>query len=89
MPDIRWNLVSVSLLGKARVRIMFDSIKIKLTKNDAFLGKGYYNRGLFLLNVSKNLNNKESSSFAYIVVSCDVWHGILEHVNFSYIKKMA
>ena len=41
-----------------------------------------------MLNVSKFLNNKTSSSSAYIVVSCDVWYGRLGHVNFSYIKKM-
>ena len=40
VPDIRWNLVSVSLLGKAGVRILFDSDKIVLTKNDAFVGNG-------------------------------------------------
>ena len=28
VPDIRWNLVSVSLLGKAEVKIMFESDKI-------------------------------------------------------------
>ncbi|KAL6312614.1 hypothetical protein AAG906_006752 [Vitis piasezkii] len=43
VPDIRWNLVSVPLLGKAGVRILFDSDKIVLTKNDAFVGKGYCN----------------------------------------------
>ena len=35
--DIHWNLVSVSLLGKIGVRILFDSNKIVLTKNDAFV----------------------------------------------------
>ena len=86
--DIRWNLVSMSLLRKARVRIMFDSGKIVLTKNDAFVGKGYCNQGLFMLNVSEILNNKLYLSSADIVVSCDVWHGRLGHVTFSYIKKM-
>ena len=41
--DIQWNLVLVSLLGKAGMRILFDSDKIVLTKNDAFVGKGYCN----------------------------------------------
>ena len=67
---------------------MFESDKIMLTKNDAFVGKGYCNQGLFMLNVSEILNNKASSSSAYIVVSCDVWHGRLGHENFSYIKKL-
>ena len=85
--DIHWNLVSVSLLGKAGVKIMYESDKIMLTKNDALVGKGYCNQGLFMLNVSKILNNKASSTFSYIVVSFNVWHGRLGHVNFSYIKK--
>ena len=85
--DICWNLVSVSLLRKAGVRIMFDSDKIVLTKNDVFAGKSDCNQCLFMLNVSKNLNNKDFSSSTYIVVSCDVLRGRLGHVNFSYIKK--
>ena len=78
--DIRWNLVSVSLLGKAGVRILFDYDKIVLTKNDAFVGKGYY--------VYYIINNNASSSSTYIVASYDTWHGRLRHVNFSYMKKM-
>ena len=50
--DIRWNLVSVSLIGKTGVKIMFDSNKIMLINNNAFVGKGDYNQGLFMLNVS-------------------------------------
>ena len=88
VPDIHWNLVSVSLLRKTRVRILFDSNKIVLTKNDAFLGKGYSNQGLFMLNVYDIINNNASSFSAYIVDSCDIWHGRLGHVNFSYMKKM-
>ena len=70
--DICWNLVLVSLLGKAGVRILFDSNKIVLTKNDAFVGKGYCNQGLFMLNVYDIINNYASSSSTYIVDSCDI-----------------
>ena len=87
VPDIRWNMVLVSLLGKAGVRILFDFDKIVLTKNDAFVGNGYCNQGLFMLNVYDIINNNTSSS-AYIVDSCDILHGRLGHVNFSYMKKM-
>ncbi|KAL6340317.1 hypothetical protein AAG906_040754 [Vitis piasezkii] len=62
VPDIRWNLVL----------ILFDSDKIVLTKNDAFVGKSYYNQGLFMLNVYDIINNNASSSYAYIVDSSDV-----------------
>ena len=54
---------------------MFDSDKIVLTKNDAFVGKSYCNQGLFMLNVYDIINNNTSSSFAYIVDSYDIWHG--------------
>ena len=49
--DIHWNLVLLSLLGKVGIRIMFDLDRIVLTKNDALVGKGYCNQGLFVLNV--------------------------------------
>ena len=38
--NICWNLVSVSLLRKARAGILLDSDKIILIKNDAFVRKG-------------------------------------------------
>ena len=80
--------MSVSLLGKVGVKILFDYDKIVLTKNDAFVGKGYCNHGLFMLNVFYIIINNASSSFAYIVDSCDIWHGRLGYVNFSYMNKM-
>ena len=72
VPDICWNLVLVSLLGKAGVKILFDSNQIVLTKNDAFVGKGYCNQGLFMLNVYDIINTYASSSSNYIVDSCDI-----------------
>ena len=63
--DIHWNLVLVSLLGKAGVRILFDSNKIVLTKNDAFVGNSYCNQDLFVLNVYDIINNNASSSSTY------------------------
>ena len=41
-----------------------------------------------MLNVSDIINNNASSSSAYMVDSCDIWHGRLRHVKFSYVKKM-
>ena len=71
--DIRWNLVSVSLLRKAGVRILFDFDKIVLIKNDAFMGKSYCNKGLFmLLNVFYIINNNVFYSSSYIIDSCDI-----------------
>ena len=39
--EIRWNLISISLLGKAGVKVCFESDKIVMTRNGQFVGKGY------------------------------------------------
>ena len=78
----------VHLLGKARIKVLFDSNIVTLTKNEVFVGKGYDDEGLFVLNVDQVINENGSSSCAYLVVSIDVWHGRLGHVNLGYIKKM-
>ncbi|XP_071900903.1 uncharacterized protein [Coffea arabica] len=87
VPNIRANLVSVALLGKVGVKVSFESGKIIMTKNNIFVGKGYCNQGLFVLNIS-NVINENASSSAYIVDSISLWHARLGHVNIGYIKKM-
>lgn len=88
IPEIRYNLVSVGILGKVGVKVMFESDKVVLTKNRVFVGKGYLNSGLFHLNVLELMNNNASTSFAYLVECDDIWHARLGHVNYSYIKIM-
>ena len=39
-----------------------------------------------MFSISEVMNG--TSSFAYLVVFCDVWHARLGHVNSGYIKKM-
>jgi len=56
-----------------------------MTKNNVFMGKGYCDQGLFVLNISEIIN--ESSS-AYIIDLYDMWHARLEHVNSSYVMKL-
>ncbi|CAH9119628.1 unnamed protein product [Cuscuta europaea] len=51
VPEIQTNLISVSLLGRAGVKVSFESDKVVLTKNNTFVGKGYCNQGLFMLSV--------------------------------------
>ena len=43
VPEIRANLISVSLLGKAGVKVSFES-DIVMTKNNVLIGKGYCNQ---------------------------------------------
>ena len=41
-----------------------------------------------MLNDFDIINNNASSSFSYIVDSCNIWHGRLGHVNISFMTKM-
>ena len=53
-----------------------------------FVRRGCCNQGSFMLNVYYIINNNASSSYAYTVDSCYIWHGRLGYVNFSYMKKI-
>ena len=73
VPDVRVNLVSVALLGKAGVKVSFESDKVVMTKNNVFVGKGYCNQGLFILNVEMNNNASSSAYFpVYMIDSYDL-----------------
>ena len=87
VPSLRRNLVSGSLLNKAGLKIVLESDKVIITRNNDFVGKGYLSGGLFVLNTVSPAINKISSSSAYLMKSIDIWHGRLGHVNYSSIKK--
>jgi hypothetical protein len=59
VPHFRHNLVSVHLLGKARLKVLFDGGIVTLTKHDVFIGKGYEDQGLFVLNVANTIFKKK------------------------------
>src|ERR1044072_4190668 len=86
VPTIRSNLISVALLGKVGVKVSFESDKIVMTKDNVFVGKGYCDQGLFVLNVTEIIKGNTSS--AYLTDSFDMWHARLGHVNFGYIQRM-
>ena len=62
VPNIRANLVSMALLGKFRIKVLFEFDKIVMTKNNVFMGKGYYNHELIVLNIANVMNENASSS---------------------------
>ena len=90
VPDVRQNLVSVSLLSKNGFKLVFVSDKFVLSKNEMYVGKGYLSDGLFELNVmtviTKDDLNKVASS--YVLESSNIWHARLGHVNYKSIKKL-
>ncbi|GJW64350.1 pol polyprotein [Tanacetum coccineum] len=86
VPEIRKNLVSGWLLNKFGFRLVFESDKFVLSKNQMYVGKGYAVDAMFKLNVMvvKNDINKMNSS-AYLIESSNVWHGRLGH---SFVRNM-
>jgi hypothetical protein len=60
--NIRANLVSIALLGKFRIKVLFEFDKIVMTKKNVFMGGGYYNHELFVLNIANVMNENASSS---------------------------
>ncbi|XP_043694068.1 uncharacterized protein LOC122644742 [Telopea speciosissima] len=88
VPEIRRNLISGPLLNKAGMKLLFESDKLVVLKNDVFVGKGYLSDGLFVLSVSEIIKEKPSAYSAYFIDYYDLWHGRLGHCNASYISYM-
>ena len=61
-PNITSNLVYVTLLRKVGVNVSFEYNKIVMTKNNVFVGKGFCNQGLSMLNISEFMNGSSFSS---------------------------
>ena len=56
VPHFRHNLISVHLLGKADIKVLFDRGIVTLNKNEVFVGKGYDDECLCVLNVDQVIN---------------------------------
>ena len=86
VPDIRRNLISGALLNKAGIKLTFESDKLVLTRNGDFVGKGFCNGGLFVLDVVSD--NKTPTASVYIAESVSLWHSRLGHVNVASVKRL-
>jgi len=90
VPSMNRNLVSVSLLLRQGLKLVFESNKVILSKFGVFVGKSYESGGLFRLSI---LNNYSSFSFNVVYNNYnyinDVWHSHLCHVNFEAIKRLS
>ena len=57
-----------------------------MTKNNIFVGKDYYNQGLFVVNIDNFMN--ENAFSVYLFDFINMWHGGLGHVSIGYFKKI-
>ncbi|KAF3684209.1 putative phosphoserine aminotransferase, chloroplastic-like [Capsicum annuum] len=80
VPDLRRNLISVSLLDKNGFKCVTVSGKIVVSKGEMYVGKCYLMEGLYKMNVMTVEMNKSLNS-SYLLDSYDLWHERLGHVN--------
>ena len=88
VPDMNRNLVSGDLLGKPGIKSVYESRKLILSRNVAFIGKGYSSDGMVKLCIVDNGINNNNVSFAYMLDSVSLWHGRLAHIGLSTMKRM-
>ncbi|GJW14907.1 gypsy type transposase [Tanacetum coccineum] len=60
-------------------------------KRDCHSGFGYYNNGMFMLNLNKVLDDSDSvyMSYSSTVVNSSLWHARLGHVHYKRMLKMS
>lgn len=89
VPDHRKNLVSGSQLVHRGYKIVFDCNKIVITKNNAFIGKGYVNEGLVKLNaINLFINKAENQTYLVNKSNQNLWHARLGHVHLRKVEYM-
>ncbi|GJX91098.1 protein kinase, ATP binding site-containing protein, partial [Tanacetum coccineum] len=89
IPKLHKNLISGPVLNKCGYKQVHESDKYILSKFDVFVGFGYYNNGMFMLNL-----NKVPDDFGFLYMSSfniansSLWHARLGHVHYKRILEM-
>nr|GEY41148.1 hypothetical protein [Tanacetum cinerariifolium] len=83
VPKIRKNLVSGPVLNKCGYKQVYEFDKYIFSKCGVFVGFGYYNNGMFMLNLNKVPVDSDSvyMSSSSTVVNTSLWHARLGHVH--------
>nr|GEU32732.1 zinc finger, CCHC-type [Tanacetum cinerariifolium] len=82
VPKLRKNLVFGLVLNKCGYKQVYESDKYILSKSGVFVGFGYYNNGMFMLNLNKVLDDSSSVYMSSsTVVNTSLWHARLGHVH--------
>ncbi|GJZ09627.1 zinc finger, CCHC-type containing protein [Tanacetum coccineum] len=90
VPGLRKNLMSGPVLNKCGYKQVYESDKYTLSRHGVFIGFGYYNNGMFMLNLNKVPSSINSVYMAYShVVDSKVWHARLGHVHYNRLHDMS
>ncbi|GJX24407.1 zinc finger, CCHC-type containing protein [Tanacetum coccineum] len=87
---LRKNLVSGPMLNKYGYKQVYESDKYILSKSGVFVGFGYYNNGMFMLNLNKVSDDSDSVYMSSsTVVNSLLWHARLGHVHYKRMLEMS
>nr|GEU81292.1 zinc finger, CCHC-type [Tanacetum cinerariifolium] len=87
---LRNNLMSGPVLNKCGSKQVYESDKYILSRHGVFIGFGYYNNGMFMLNLNKVPSIVNSIYMAYsLVVDSKLWHARLGHVHYQCLNDMS
>ncbi|GJW87925.1 zinc finger, CCHC-type containing protein [Tanacetum coccineum] len=91
VPKLRKNLISGPVLNKCGYKQVYESDKYILSKCGVFVGFGYYNNGMFMLNLNKVSDDSDSvyMSSSSTVVNSSLWHARLGHVHYKRMLEMS
>ncbi|KAI5387657.1 hypothetical protein KIW84_073659 [Lathyrus oleraceus] len=80
VPKLRKNLISGPVLNKLGYKQVCESDKYVLSKSGVFVGFGYYNNGMFMMNLN-GVPNDSGSVFmsSSNVINSSLWHARLGH----------
>jgi hypothetical protein len=90
VPKLRKNLISGPVLNKLGYKQVCESDKYVLSKSGVFVGFGYYNNGMFMMNLN-GVPNDSGSVFmsSSNVINSSLWHARLGHVHYKRMHEMS
>ncbi|GJW42994.1 zinc finger, CCHC-type containing protein [Tanacetum coccineum] len=90
VPKLHKNLISGPVLNKSGYKQVYESNKYILSKSGVFVGFGYYNNGMFMLNLNKVPNDSGSVYMSSsTVANSSLWHARLGHVYYKRMLEMS
>ncbi|GKB46774.1 zinc finger, CCHC-type containing protein, partial [Tanacetum coccineum] len=90
VPKLLKNLVYGPMLNKCGYKQVYESDKYILSKSGVFVGFGYYNNDMFMLNLNKVHNDSHSVYMSSsTIVNSSLWHARLGHVYYKRMLEMS
>lgn len=86
--NIQKNLISRYAIVQRNYKLYFESNMVVITNNNIFIGKWFICDGFFKLNLINDSEYNKIDFVALSLVSSNIWHNKLGHVNFNSLKRL-